>query len=72
MKKVTPVCEAGASVYFEHISSFILFNFSTEIEFKMWRVTFLKSFLPQRKYGIVFRFSENNGTIECTLRLDEL
>ena len=39
------------------------------IKFNIWRVTFLESFLPQRKYGMVFRFSGNNGNIVCALHL---
>ena len=35
-----------------------------EIKFKIWLVTFLKSFLPQRNYGMDFRFS---GNIACAL-----
>ena len=36
----------------------------TEIKFKIWRVSFFKSFLPLRNFGID-SFSWNNGNIEC-------
>ena len=34
-------------------------NFFTKIKFKIWRVTFLKSFLPLKNFGIDFQFSRN-------------
>ena len=36
-----------------------------EIKFEIWRVTFFKSFLPLKIYGIDFRFSRNNEIIKC-------
>ena len=47
------------------------------VKFKIWKVTFFFfffffKFLPQRNYGKDFRFSENNGNIECALIRDEL
>ena len=44
----------------------------TEIKSKIWRVTILKSVLPQRNYGMDFWFSGNNRNIECALRRYEL
>ena len=48
---------------------FLLFLNLTEIKFKIWSLTYLESFLPQRSYGMDFRFSRNNGNIECALHL---
>ena len=36
-----------------------------EIKFKIWRVTFFKSFLLQRNYGMDFQLFRNNGNIKC-------
>ena len=36
--------------------------------YKIWRVTFLKSFLPLKKFGMVFRFSRNRRFTTCALR----
>ena len=38
------------------------------IKFKIWRVTFLKSFLPLKHFGMVFRFSCNRRFTTCALR----
>ena len=43
-------------------------NINTQI----WRVTFLKSFLPLNYSGIDFQFSMNNRNIKCALIQDEL
>ena len=46
----------------------LLFNLPRK---KYRRLTCLISFLLQRNYGMNFRFSGNNGKIECALRRDE-
>ena len=43
----------------------IFINSLTEIKFEIWRVTFLKIFLPLKNYGIDFLFPGNNGKTEC-------
>ena len=41
-----------------HMGNFLFFNF--KIKFKIWRVTFLKSFLPLKEFGMDFRFSRKS------------
>ena len=41
------------------------------IKFKIWRVTFLKSFLPLKNFGMVFRFSRHRWFTKCALRWDK-
>ena len=40
-----------------------------QIKFGIWRVTFWKSFLPMKNYGMDFRFSGNNENIKCSQHL---
>ena len=51
-----------------HMGKSLSFNL-WEIEFKIWKVTILILFLPQRNYGMDFLFSGNNGNIECAVHL---
>ena len=44
----------------------------TGIKFKIWRVTFLKSLLPLKNFGMVFRFSSNGRLTTCALRWDRV
>ena len=41
----------------------------TDTEFQIWTLHFGKFFYHRKQFGINFRFSENNGIIECELRL---
>ena len=49
----------------------IFISLLTRIKFKIWRVTFLKSFLPSKNSGMVFRFSHNRPFTTCALRWDK-
>ena len=39
-----------------HFMGKIFISYLTGLKFKIWRVTFLKSFLPLENFGMVFRF----------------
>ena len=43
----------------------------TGLKFWIWRVTFLKRFLPLKNFGTVFRFSCNRRFTTCEPRWDE-
>ena len=49
-----------------HHTGKIFIIYLVKIKFKTWRVTFLKSFLPLTKFGMVFRFSRKRQFTMCT------
>ena len=55
-------------VTLHHIRKILLLNI--KIKFKIWRVTFLKSFfLPLKKFGMYFRFSRKRDFTMCATEM---
>ena len=50
----------------------IFIIYLTKIKFKIWKVTFFKSFLPLKCFGMDFRFSRNRQFTMCALRWDRV
>ena len=48
--------KADSKLTLHHMGKFFIIQL-TKTKFKIWRVMFLKSILPQRNYGMDFRFS---------------
>ena len=53
-----------------HCMGKIFISLFTGIKFRIWRVTFLKSFLPLKHFGMDFRFLRNRRFTTCPLRWD--